>query len=224
VNAHLQLGENAEAIRAAEKFLAVHPRESGLLSALATAYERTEQIAQAVAPLTRLAEADPAFPNVALRQGVLLLNQNRLDDAVPFLKLAVERGAVANDVARQILGWVGRNGLSREKPNYAEASKGMEAAKTFPVTPEQMQEFDFYLAVALYQRGVELQDGAVPSLGVARQTKPMFDRVKTSLASARPWAQASPNAGTWQQLNDGADTYLTIVNSVSVRPFMRALR
>jgi hypothetical protein len=54
-------------------------------------------------------------------------------------------------------------------------------------------------------------------VGIARQTKPMFDRVKPLLANARPWAMQGPNATTWQQINDNADTYITIVNSVIQR-------
>jgi tetratricopeptide (TPR) repeat protein len=217
VTAYVQLQQHDQAISSAERYLEAHPRDASLLALYARALEHGGRIDDAVAALTRVGEADPAFPDLHLRQGVLLLNQNRLDDALPYLHRAVENGAVANDVARQVLRYVSLTGLSRENPNYAAAIVGIEAAKAFPVTPEQMRELDFYLGMALYYRGAELQDAPIPSCGPARQSLPLFQRARAALESSRAYAQGGPNANAHQQFVDGTATYITIQESVIAR-------
>jgi hypothetical protein len=168
----------------------------------------------AASTLARQRELAAQDSTPQLRAGVALLDANRLEDALPLLREAVAEGASADQAARQILGWVGRTGLSRANPNYGQAVVGLDAARSFPVTPQLMAELDFYLGVALYQSGVQLQDGPVPSCEVARQALPIFQRVKTVLASASVFTVGSPQENTATQVGDGADTYITIQEAV----------
>ena len=220
VTAHLQLQEWAQAQQLAERFLTVHTQDAELLSRLATAQEKAGNVDAALATLKRIETVDPNFQNLYVRQGLLLLNSNRTDEAIPLLKSAVSKGADANQVARLLLGDANTKAMQAGRENWPYAIRMLEAAKDFPgVSPEQMQEFDFFLGYALFQSAVDLQpaNDAVPTPAVARQALPLFQRSKQHVEASRPWAQRNNRLNNVNQISAAADQYIEMMDAIIKR-------
>jgi tetratricopeptide (TPR) repeat protein len=218
VNAYLQLQDNEAAIRAAEQFLTVHSDDVELLSRYSNALERSGRVDDALAALQRIESIDPAYPNLYRRQGMLMVNAGRIEDAIPLLQGAVANGAAPDEVARIFFAEAANKHMQAPE-NWPEAIRFMELAKQFEVTNESMQEFHFYHGYALYQRAFSLQptgDAAV-TLAVARQTLPMFQEARRLIELSRPWAQANNRIGNVNQIAEAAATYVEIMELTIAR-------
>jgi tetratricopeptide (TPR) repeat protein len=212
INAYLQLQDNESAIRASERFLAVHNQDTELLSRLATALERSGRVDDALVALQRIEAIDPSYANLYRRQGMLMVNAGRMNDALPLLQKAVQNGDNADEVAR-ILFAEAANKHMQPPENWAAAIGLLETAKQFPVSQEQMQEFNFFHGYALYQRAVSLQpaNDAPPTVAIARQTMPLFQEAKRLVEASRPWAQRTNRVGNVDQISNAADQYVEIM-------------
>jgi len=208
VSAYVQLQEYDQAIRSAESFMAAHPQEIGLLAIYSQALERTGNIDEAVAVLGRIGAVDPDYPDLHFRQGMMMLSLGRVDDAIPFLMEASQRGRDPDVVSDQIFGEANRRGIQTE--NWTEAVRLIETAKSFPISQQQKQKLDFYHGFALLKRGESMQPGSGATPASARQTLPLFQQSQSLLEGSRAWAQSSNNGNTLTQLLTAAGTYIEI--------------
>jgi tetratricopeptide (TPR) repeat protein len=220
VTAHLQLQEYPQAIQLAERFLAAHSNDAELMSRLATAQEKAGQVDAALATLKKIEAVDPNFQNLYARQGLLLLGANRVDEAIPVLRDAVSKGFNADQAARLLLQDANTKAMQTGKENWPYAIRMLEAAKGFPgVSPEQMQEFDFFLGYSVFQSAVALQpaNDAVPSVAIARQSLPLFQRAKQHVEASRPWAQRNNRVNNVNQISAAADQYIEMMDAIIKR-------
>lgn len=204
VVSHLSLGDAVTAEASARRALALHPKEALIWAQLADALQRQGKIDDAVATLTKVQEVQPDYPSIELRQGNWLVQAGRMDDAVPFLRKAVEKGLDPNTVANMIYSDAANNGVRKENWNYA--IKGITTAKGFDVNAEMKSTLDFWHGWSIYHQAMALEKPQ--NLQTATQTKPMFEQAKALFQAGRPFAQKS--GVNLQQILDAVDTYIEI--------------
>jgi tetratricopeptide (TPR) repeat protein len=171
VTAYIQLQELPNAIRLSEQFMAAYPQDVELISRYSQALEKSNRVDDALAALKKIEGIDASYPNLHARMGGMLLSSGRIDEAIPMLKEAVAKGANADAMARVLLGPV-TEAMKTGSEDWPLAIRILEQAKEFPVSPERMQEFDFYHGYAIFQRTVLMQPPAAenkpPTPEVAR--------------------------------------------------------
>ena len=221
VIAYYQLQDYPTAIRLAEQFMTAYPQDTELLSRYSQALEKGNRVDDALAALKKIETIDPAYQNLYPRMGLMLLTAGRVEEAIPVLRSAVEKGANANSMAQVLLGPAMEKGLNASPRDLGYAIRVIEAAKEFPVTPEVMQQFDFYHGYAMYERAVALMPpqsaNAPPTPEAARSGQPVFQRARALLVSSRPWAQANGMGNNVNALIQNSDRYLEIIDAVLKR-------
>lgn len=203
---HMQLGEAADAERVAREVLATDPEDVLVISILGDAVHRQGRLDEAVevvGSLRRIAP-DQGAGNIEVRQGNWLMSAGRLNDALPFLRQAVQQGANPNEIARIVFGEAVNNGVRRE--NYAYAVTGLQAAKSFQVNTATRQEFDFWHGYTLYNQAIQAQ--APQTLESARAALPVFEQARDLLNAGR--AAAGRSGVNIQQLLDAVGQYIEI--------------
>lgn len=137
-----------------------------------------------------------------LRVALDLLGAEKLTEAMPHFHRVVEGGGKVDPVALIVYRDASSKGVRVE--NWPYAIRGIEAAKTFPVSPKLGIEFDFWLGWSLYQYAAQLEVDRTPQS--AALTKPMFERAKVLLEAGRPYAEEAHFAMSGIMLR--VDTYI----------------
>jgi tetratricopeptide (TPR) repeat protein len=221
VVAYYQLQDYPKSIQLAERFMTAYPQDTELLSRYSQALEKSARVDDALAALKKIETIDPAYQNLYPRMGLMLLQANRLDEAIPMLRQAVDKGANANSMAQVLLGPVMERGMKQGAEDWPFAISILEKAKEFPVTPEVMQQFDFYHGYAMFMRTVAQWPPSTsnqpPTKQVACGTQGAFQRARALLVNSRPWAQANNMANNVNALISNSDRYLEIIDIVTKR-------
>jgi tetratricopeptide (TPR) repeat protein len=206
VGSHIQLAEYADAERVANQVLATTPNDQITLSFLADAQQKQGRVDDAVATVSRI---EAAFPdtragNIQVRQANWLMEAGRLQDALPYLRRAVERGEDANQISRLVFNEAVNKGVRTENWSYAVST--LQAAKSFAIDATTKQDYDFWHGFALYNQGIALQ--RPQTLESARAAMPVFESARDLLTAGRP-AAARFNINA-QQLLDAVNQYIEI--------------
>lgn len=221
VTAYNQMQDYPMSIQLAERFMTAYPQDAPLLSLYSQALEKSNRVDDAMTALKKIETIDPAFQNLYPRMGLMLLQANRLEEAIPILRQAVDKGANANAMAQVLLGPVMEKGINAPTPDLAFAIRVLEQAKEFPVTDDVMQQFDFYHGYAMYQRAVGMMPPPSTNQPPTKQAgcagQPSFQRARALLVSSRPWAQANNMANNVNALIQNSDRYLEIIDAVLKR-------
>jgi predicted Zn-dependent protease len=210
VGSHIQLAEYADAERVANQVLATTPNDQITLSFLADAQQKQGRVDDAVATVSRI---EAAFPdtragNIQVRQANWLMEAGRLQDALPYLRRAVERGENANDISRLVFNEAVNKGVRQDNWSYAVST--LQAAKSFAIDATTKQDYDFWHGFALYNQGIAAQKPQ--TLESARAALPVFESARDLLTAGRPAASRfNINA---QQLLDAVNQYIEIQNVI----------
>jgi tetratricopeptide (TPR) repeat protein len=211
VRAHLALREHQMAADLAQRILETHPEEAAIWSFYADALRGIGQLDQAIQTLEHLKELSPDYPNLAARQGSWLLQEGRVDEAVPLLQEAVQRGEqTADAMATQVFAHGVERGIQRENWSYAEQT--FTQAKAFQISAETRQQIDFFLGYAVLQATIPQQESG--TLEAARATLPRFERARDLLQSAAAYAARENREASRQQLLDAVQTYIEIQEGI----------
>jgi tetratricopeptide (TPR) repeat protein len=210
VRAHLALREHQAAVDLARRVLETHPEEGAIWSFYADALRGTGQLDQAIQALEHLKGMSQDYPNLAARQGNWLLQEGRVDDAIPLLREAVQRGEqTADAMATQLFGHGVERGIQRENWNYA--LQTFNQAKQFQISDQLRQQIDFWLGFATLQAAIPQQEAG--TLEAARATLPRFQEAQRLLQGSAGYAQRDGRESTRQQLLDAVQVYIDIQES-----------
>jgi len=213
VAAHIQLGELQKAIDFAGNALDALPESARLWSIYADALQREGDLEEAIAALDRVKEIDPEYSNVSIRQGKWLLDSGQVEEALPRLQEAVERGEQTDDVvARLILADAHSKGVQQE--NYGYAVEQLQRAREFDVSDGVGAQLDFWHGFSIYQQAVARQEPQ--TLETAESTLPLFQRAQELFQGARPYAQEQPSINL-NQFMDAVNTYIEIQEAIIKR-------
>lgn len=213
ISAHIKLDEVSDAIVMAERALETHAQEDVLWSIYADALQRSERLDEAITALDRVREINPAYPNVALRQGSWLIQAGRVQDAVGLLReAAAGNPEQAEQAARLIFADAYGNGYQNNRFSYA--ITGFRAAKELPGISEGMiNQLNFWHAFSLYRSAVDEQEPQ--TLETANSTLPKFQEAMRLFQSSGDYP-SSVNVNI-QQLMDNTNTYIEIQDAIIKR-------
>ncbi len=185
IAAYMQLQDPA-GIDFAQRAVEVHPGEASLWSRLADALQRNDQIDGAIAALQSVREVEPDYPNLSARHGSWLLEAGEVDEAIVFLKEAVERREQSADMMATLLfGKAYNDGVQAQQYTYAISI--LEKAKSeFEVSETMGSQLNFWHGYSLYNHGMALQEAS--TLDSARLSLPVFQEALRLFEAGRAYA------------------------------------
>jgi tetratricopeptide (TPR) repeat protein len=214
VVAHINLGEYEEGVTLAEGILETHGGEAAIWSIYADALQRAGRVDDAVVALGEVKGLDPEYPNISVRQGSWLLQDGRIEEAIPFLQDAVARGEQSVDqVAYQVFANAVNEGIQKDNWNFA--IQTLRLAKEFEVSDLTGQEFDFFLGYSIFNKATAQAEPQ--TLETARATLPQFQEVLRLMQSCGGYAQRNNRESNRQELLNAANTYVGIQEAIIKR-------
>lgn len=214
INARLNLGEVSEAVAFGERILATHGEEAQIWSVYADALQRANRTDDAIAALERVRSLDPAYPNLAVRQGNWLLGAGRVDEAMPIFREAIQRGEQSSDAVASLVFTNGYNQGVRDK-NWDYGIRVIRLAREFDASPEIAQRSDFWLGYALYSRASVQQEPN--TVQTANATLGQFQEALRLLQGAGTYAQRNNLETNRQDLLNATQTYIEIQEAIIKR-------
>ncbi len=211
VAAHINLKEFGEAVTLAERVLETHGGEASIWSIYADALRANDRLDDAVAALDQVIELDPEYPNIVARKGSWLLQAGRVDEAVPILQGAVERGEQSADAVADL---VFANGVNEgiQKQNWSHAIRVLRLAKEFEVTDLTRQKLDFWLGYSIFNSARAQQEPQ--TLETARATLPRFQEVRALMQGCADYAQRNNRESNRQELLNATNTFIEIQDAI----------
>lgn len=210
INAYVQLDDPA-AVDFAQRAVQVHPQEASLWSRLADALQRNERLEEAIAALESAKGADPDYPNLSARQGNWLLEADEVDEAIVFLKEAVERGEQSADMMANLLfGKAYNDGVQAQQFTFA--ANLLETAKSeFEVSEQMASQLNFWHGWSLYNHGLAVQEPN--TIDSARQSLPIFQQALQLFELGRAYA-ATVESINLTEILGAAQTYVDIQDAI----------
>ena len=186
IAANIRLGDFQAAVTLAEQVLKTHSDEASIWSYYGDALWRVGLVDEAIAALDLVAELEPEYPNVGVRQGRWLLEDDRVEDAIPVLQSAVARGEqTADEVCNLVFNSAVQKGIQRE--DWVYATKVMRLAKGFEITDDMQQKVNFFLGYSILKEAIALHEPQTKQS--AQATLPMFQEARGLLQTASGYAQ-----------------------------------
>ncbi|MXY32355.1 MAG: tetratricopeptide repeat protein [Gammaproteobacteria bacterium] len=210
INAYVQLGDPA-AIDFAQRAVQVHPQEAALWSRLADALQRNDRLEEAIEALESVREVNPDYQNLSARQGSWLLEADEVDEAIGFLKEAVERGEQSPDMMANLLfGKAYNDGVQVQQFTFA--ANLLETAKSeFEVSERMASQLNFWHGWSLYNHGLSVQEPN--TIDSARQSLPIFQQALQLFELGRAYA-ATVDSINLTEILGAAQTYVDIQDAI----------
>jgi tetratricopeptide (TPR) repeat protein len=214
VAAHINLGEYQDAVDLSERVLQTHADEFVLWSFYADALQKVGKLDEAIAALDRVVALNPDYPSVGARQGKWLLDEGRVEEAVPILRAAVERGEQTADAACNFVWNHGiLEGVQPEKWSYA--IDVLRLAKDFEISDDMRQQVDFYLGYSILKNAISRQEPQTKETALA--TLPRFQEALRLLQTTAGFAQKRNMENDRVQLISNINTYIEIQEAIIKR-------
>lgn len=210
INAYVQLGDPA-AVDFAQRAVQVHPEDAALWSRLADALQRNDRLDEAITALESAKGVDPDYPNLSARQGSWLLEAGDVDDAVGFLREAVDRNEQSPDVVAGILfGKAYNDGV--QTSDWTFAISLLERTKSeFEVSDNMDSQLNFWHGWSLYNHGLSLQEPN--TIDSARRSLPVFQQALQLFELGRAYA-ATVESINLTEILGAAQTYVEIQDAI----------
>ena len=203
-----------QALDLTEQVLETHGDEARFWAVNGEILKNLDRADEALLALFEAEFRDPGYPNIKARQGRLLLENGREDEALPAMMESVQKGEQSADViASMFFRQAVRKGI--EVDNWPYALRVIEMAKTFDsdLSENTKGQLDFYYAYALYKQAVI--DQAPESLHSAKASRPKFREVARLLGLSHVAAYGrAKQPDRYQQLSDNTQQYIAIQDAL----------
>ena len=211
VVAHINLGEYQEGVDLGARILETHGGEAAIWSIYADALHRADLIDDAIAALDRVKELDSEYPNASVRQGNWLLEDGRVDEAIPVFEEAVERGEQSVDrVADIVFANAYQNGVQVQ--DWAYGIRVLRLSRGFDVSDLTGQKLDFWLGYSLFKSSSAQQEPQ--TLETAQATLPRFREALGLIQSCGDYAQRNNLETNRQELLAATNTFIEIQDAI----------
>jgi tetratricopeptide (TPR) repeat protein len=199
--AHNRLENTAEALRFGQRATTAMPDDAQTWMVYAEVLSNAGQLDDALHAFDRAAELNPQLQNISARKAMLLLNANRLNDAMTAVRSGNQRGDIQADMLESISQRITQLGFQQaQQGRYEQALPYFSAAREVGKSSLSTAMANFFHAYTLIQQGAPLvRDNA--NAARARQAKPLFEQAKVLLEGAGAYTdQAANRAQLLQQV------------------------
>jgi len=211
--AQLKLGNVDEAMTFGERAIASHPEDASLRAIYAEALKESGQISEAVAALASIEEINPDWPNLHLRMASWLIEDGRVEEAVPVLLTAVERGSAPDQAGNMIFSHAYSTYIQPTEKRYLRFIELILMTGGFGVGAETQETYDFWHAYSRYN--VAMQAQAPETAVSANRSLPMFREANTLFLRGKGYADR--NQLNLQQYIDAIEVYVEIQEGLIAR-------
>ncbi len=209
--AQVQLGNLDEAIAFGERAITAHPEDASLRDIYALALHESGQVSEAVAALAAIEEIDPDWPNLHLRMASWLIEDGRVEEAVPVLHSAVAQGSTPDAAANMIFAHAYTNYVQPQEKNYPRFIDLIELAKGFEVSTEGREQFDFWHGFSLFNLAIAAQ--TPETLDSANRSLPMFQQALAFFQQGKGYADRTASID-YQVYAENTGVYLEIQDAI----------
>lgn len=214
VIAHINLGEFQEGADLGRRALDTHGDEAAIWSIYADALQRAGQVDEAIEALDRVKELDNEYANLSVRQGNWLLQEGRIEEAIPALKDAADRGEQSIDAVTDIVfANAYQNGVQPEDWGYA--IRVIRMAKDFGASDLTAQKLNFWLGYSLFKLAQGRQEPQ--TLETAQATLPQFQEALRMIQNCGDYAQRNNLETNRQDLLNATNTFIEIQDAIIKR-------
>jgi len=200
--AHTQLGNAPEALRYGQQATQRTPDDAQTWMVYADALSRGGRVDEALQAFDRVRQINPEMPNIAIRQAQMLLEANRVQDAVRVARTGRQSGNLSPDHAETLAQQIASRGFNASRDNrHSEALPMYAAAREIGQAQRTVAMINFFHGYTLLQQALPLlRDNA--NAARARQAQPLVQQAKTMLEGAGAYSeQASTRAQLIAQAN-----------------------
>jgi tetratricopeptide (TPR) repeat protein len=209
--AHTQLGNSAEALRFGEQATVRNPDDAQTWMVYADALRQAGRIDDAVHAFGRVTQINPETPNVAIRKAQMLLEANRVLEAVAAARQGLQTRNLAADHAETLAQQIAARGFHLTQAGRpAEALPLYAAAREIGQSQRTVAMINFFHGFTLIRQAHPLlSDNA--NAARARQAKPMVEQAITLLEGAAAYTE---QAATRVQLIQQANQLLEVADAL----------
>jgi tetratricopeptide (TPR) repeat protein len=199
--AHSRLENTAQALEFGQRATTALPDDAQTWMVYAEVLSGADRIDEALRAFDRASTLNPDLQNINARKAMLLLNANRLNDALAAARTGAERGDIQADMLESISQRMTQIGFQQaQQGRYQQALPYFAAAREVGKSSLSVAMANFFHGYTLIQQGAPLvRDNA--NAARARQAKPMFEQAKVLLEGAGAYTdQAANRAQLLQQV------------------------
>lgn len=208
VNALAQLGRAAEAVDLGSKAVASHSDQASIWRSYAMALREAGRTADAVTALDSVLAIDPQAQNIRALQAQWYLQEGNLEGAGAAFRTAVDAGEIDSEAAGMTIFAIGVN-EKFQKGQQTEAVPYFELAQKFVTKAQSKGMVNFFLGVAFYNRGIQVQQPETAAS--ARAALPLFQRALELFKQSQGYAEMSAaNAKSVADHMNGAEQYIEV--------------
>jgi len=168
----------------------------------------------ALAALREVERIDPATPQLHIRMAVLLIQANRLEEALPLLQEAVASGTNPDNAADQIFAYAHRNYIAPAEKNFDRFIEVIELTEEFDVSDMKRQTYSFWKGYAIFQDAITQQEPS--TLETAQATLPRFQEALSLFQSAKDYMD-SQSSINYAEFIENTGVYIEIQEAIIKR-------
>jgi tetratricopeptide (TPR) repeat protein len=199
--AHSQLGNTQDALRYGQRATEANAEDAQTWMVYADALAKGGRLDDALAAFDRAQQINPELPNISARKAVMLLEANRVSDAVAVAREGLASGNLPQETAENIAQQIAVRGFNATNANRpAEALPLYTAAREIGRSQRSVAMINFFHGYTLVRQAHPLLgDGA--NAARARQARPLLEQARTLLDGAGAYSeQAAQRAQLLQQV------------------------
>jgi tetratricopeptide (TPR) repeat protein len=200
--AHSQLGNSEEALRYGQQATQRNADDAQTWMVYADALQKAGRLDQALQAFDRVSQINPETPNISIRKAQMLLEANRVQDAVAVARQGRQSGNLSPDHAETLAQQIAVRGFNATQAGrHAEALPLYAAAREIGQSQRTAAMINFFNGFTLLRQAHPLLSENA-NAARARQARPMVEQAKTLLEGAGAYTeQASQRATLIQQAN-----------------------
>jgi tetratricopeptide (TPR) repeat protein len=212
--AYIQLGDAPAAAEFANAALQQFPDDEGIWMIYSDALREQGMVNEALAALQEVERINPQAAQLHLRMANLMIKDNRLEEAIPFLRQAVENGTPADQAANMIFANAHTKYIAPSQKNYSRFITAIQWAKEFDVSDMARQTYDFWHGYSIFQDAIRKQEPS--TLQTAQSTLPLFQRARELFQGAKGYMDSQASID-YTQFVDNSTVYIEIQEAIIKR-------
>lgn len=212
--AYIQLGDAPAAAEFANAALQQFPDDEGIWMIYSDALREQGMVDEALEALMEVDRINPQASQLHLRMANLMIQNDRLEDAIPFLRQAVENNTPADQAANMIFANAHTKYIAPAQKNYPRFITVIQWAKEFEVSDMARQTYDFWHGYSIFQDAITKQEPS--TLQTAEATLPLFQQALGLFRGAKGYMDSQASID-FTQFVENSGVYIEIQEAIIKR-------